>query len=113
MLQFVAKKLTEQFGNNNTYRIGGDEFVSFVIDGSTDEIRKKIDFVVKSAKEKQYYVSIGYDTGFCPDVDMNTLINRAEMHMYEEKKRFYRQKGIDRSIRVCTEKKEIFAERNS
>lgn len=104
MLQFVAEKMTEQFGNANTYRIGGDEFVSFVIDGDTDEIQKKIDKVVKSAKEKKYYVSVGYDTGFSPDLDMSILINRAEMHMYEEKKRFYQQKGLDRRIRVCAEK---------
>ena len=102
MLQFVAEKMEEQFGKNNTYRIGGDEFVSFVIDGCADEIQKKIDMVVESAKEKKYYVSIGYDTRSCSDMDMSTLINRAEMRMYEAKKQFYQQKGIDRRIRVCS-----------
>ena len=111
MLQFVAKKLVEQFGKSNTYRIGGDEFVSFVIDGCVDEIQKKIDMVVKSAKEKKYYVSIGYDTGFCSDMDMGTLINRAEMRMYEAKKRFYQQKGIDRRIRVCPGQDQILVSR--
>ena len=101
MLQFVAEKLVEQFGKNNTYRIGGDEFVSFVIDGCADEIQKKINMVVRSAKEHEYYVSIGYDTGFCSDMDMGSLINTAEMRMYAAKKQFYQQKGMDRRIRVC------------
>ena len=101
MLQFVAEKLVEQFGNNNTYRIGGYEFVSFVIDGCADEIQKKINMVVRSAKEHEYYVSIGYDTGFCSDMDMGSLINIAEMRMYAAKKQFYQQKGMDRRIRVC------------
>ena len=101
MLQFVAEKLVEQFGKNNTYRIGGDEFVSFVIDGCADEIQKKINMVVRSAKEQEYYVSIGYDTGFCSDMDMGSLINTAEMRMYAAKKQFYQQKGMDRRIRVC------------
>ena len=100
MLQFVAEKLVEQFGKNNTYRIGGDEFVSFVIDGCADEIQKKINMVVRSAKEQEYYVSIGYDTGFCSDMDMGSLINTAEMRMYAAKKQFYQQKGMDRRIRV-------------
>lgn len=100
MLQFVAKKMEEQFGKNNTYRIGGDEFVSFVIDGCADEIQKKINMVVRSAKEQEYYVSIGYDTSSSSDLDMSTLINSAEMRMYEAKKQFYQQKGIDRRIRV-------------
>ena len=100
MLQFVAKKMEEQFGKNHTYRIGGDEFVSFVIDGCADEIQKKINMVVRSAKEQEYYVSIGYDTSSSSDLDMSTLINSAEMRMYEAKKQFYQQKGIDRIIRV-------------
>ena len=100
MLQFVAKKMEEQFGKNHTYRIGGDEFVSFVIDGCADEIQKKINMVVRSAKEQEYYVSIGYDTSSSSDLDMSTLINSAEMRMYEAKKQFYQQKGIDRRIRV-------------
>ena len=57
--------------------------------------------VVRSAKEKEYYVSIGYDTGFCSDMDMGSLINTAEMRMYAAKKQFYQQKGMDRRIRVC------------
>ena len=84
-----------------SYRIGGDEFVSFVIDGCADEIQKKINMVVRSAKEQEYYVSIGYDTGFCSDMDMGSLINTAEMRMYAAKKQFYQQKGMDRRIRVC------------
>lgn len=32
MLKFVAGKSQEQFGKNDSYRIGGDEFVAFAVD---------------------------------------------------------------------------------
>lgn len=111
MLRFVAEKMEEQFGKNNTYRIGGDEFVSFVIDGNTDDIQKKIDMIVESAKERKYYVSVGYDTEFCADMDMGTLINSAEMRMYEAKKQFYQQKGLERRMRVCPGQEQIFGQK--
>ena len=99
MLQFVAEKLQEQFGKNDTYRIGGDEFVAFVMDGSTDEIQKKIDIAVKAVEEKNYHISIGYDIEDCLTVDMGTLINHTEKRMYEAKRLFYQQNGRDRSAR--------------
>ena len=100
MLRFVSEKLMELFGKNDTYRIGGDEFVVLVKDCSSDEILNKIDLLMKAVEEENYHLSIGYDTAFGFETDMDTLITNAEKHMYEAKKQFYQQKGIDRNIRV-------------
>lgn len=100
MLKFVAENLQKHFGKNNTYRIGGDEFVAFVIDCNSDEINKKIDIIVKTVEENTYYISIGSDTGLYPETDVNTLVKNAEKRMYEAKKLFYQQRGIERTVRV-------------
>ena len=99
MLRFVAENLREQFGKEDTYRIGGDEFVAFVTDCSSDDILKKIGLVTQAVEEHSYHISVGYETGFCPKIDMDELIKKSETHMYENKRQFYQQKGIDRRTR--------------
>ena len=99
MLRFVAENLRDQFGKEDTNRIGGDEFVAFATDCGSDEIQKKIDLVTRAVEAQSYHISVGYETGFCPEIDMNALIKKSEFHMYENKKQFYLQKGIDRRTR--------------
>ena len=41
MLQEVAKTIQKQFGEKNTYRIGGDEFVAFAMDEALETIQKR------------------------------------------------------------------------
>ena len=43
MLQFVGKTLQKEFGERNSFRIGGDEFVVLIIDENEEEIQAKID----------------------------------------------------------------------
>ena len=99
MLRFVAENLRDQFGKEDTYRIGGDEFVAFATYCGSDEIQKKIDLVTRAVEAQSYHISVGYETGLCPEIDMNALIKKSEVHMYENKKQFYLQKGIDRRTR--------------
>lgn len=99
MLQFIAGKMQEQFGSENTYRIGGDEFVSFLYDCSQKEIEKKLDAVVQAVEEKNYHISIGYDMGFCTEKEGPDLIKNAEKRMYEAKSLYYQKQGIQRGTR--------------
>lgn len=100
MLKFVAEKMRELFGKDDTYRIGGDEFVAFVIDGNPDEIEEKTYLAVRCAKERNYHIAVGCYTGFFPGTDMNTIIKNAEKLMYNDKRQFYRDMGIERNIRT-------------
>lgn len=99
MLQFVAKTLQEAFGEKNTFRIGGDEFVVLVIDEKEEVIKAKINHVQVLVEEESYHVSIGYSAGNTSETDIYMLISTAEKHMYEAKRLFYQQRGVDRRTR--------------
>ena len=99
MLRYIASVLQEQFGKKDTYRIGGDEFVVFITDVASEEIQKKMNEVIQSVEKENYHISVGHATQTYSSVDMNTLIKNAEKEMYEEKRRYYRERGIERRER--------------
>ena len=47
MLRYVGKTIQNEFGEMNSYRIGGDEFVVLLTDESEDRIRAKIEQIRK------------------------------------------------------------------
>ena len=99
MLQFVGKTLQKEFGEKNSFRIGGDEFVVLVIDEKEKIIQAKIDLVQALVEEESYHVSIGDSVGNISEMDISLLISTAEKHMYEAKQLFYKQRGVDRRAR--------------
>ena len=99
MLQFVGKTLQKEFGERNSFRIGGDEFVVLAIDEKEEVIQAKIDHMQMLVEEESYHVSIGYAIGNASETDVSWLVNTAEKHMYEEKHLYYQQRGIDRRAR--------------
>ena len=99
MLQFVGKTLQKEFGDKNSFRIGGDEFVVLVIDEKEKVIQAKIDRVQALIEEKSYHVSIGDSVGNISETDISLLISAAEKHMYEAKQLFYKQRDVDRRAR--------------
>lgn len=99
MLQFVGKTLQKEFGDKNSFRIGGDEFVVLVIDEKEKVIQAKIDRVQALIEEKSYHVSIVDSVGNISETDISLLISAAEKHMYEAKQLFYKQRGVDRRAR--------------
>lgn len=95
MLKTVATGLIKIFGAESSYRIGGDEFVSFTDSLSREETIKEISNLNKELSQKNYFVSFGIagsDEGFVLKTEM---IKAAEQRMYEEKKLFYQAKGIE------------------
>ena len=98
MLQEVAKTLQKEFGEKDTYRIGGDEFVACAMDAAQEAVEKKLTQINTHLSEQGYHVSIGICREEVP-VGMNCLIKQAETLMYEEKRRYYRQTGTDRRHR--------------
>lgn len=99
MLRFVAQVTQQQFGCQDTYRIGGDEFLAFVTDGTAADIEEKIRAIVAAAKEQHYTVSIGYATASHPNIDMAALVRDADQNMYQDKEAFYRQQEAARKVR--------------
>ena len=99
MLQFVGKTLQKEFGERNSFRIGGDEFVVLAIDEKEEVIQAKIDHMQMLVEEESYHVSIGYAIGNASETDVSWLVSTAEKHMYEAKQLYYQQRGVDRRAR--------------
>lgn len=98
MLRWVAKCLRRHFGSVDTYRIGGDEFVGFCFDLEEEQIREKLNVMCAQITEKNYHVSVGmeYQKG---QMDIQTLVTRAEEQMYENKREYYRRDGDESKAR--------------
>ena len=90
MLRRVALYISKIWGDENSYRIGGDEFVVFVFDKEKDEITGDVDGFGKALNTYGYSASVGYarETGKVDDIQ--DLIRDAETEMYKAKKNHYK-----------------------
>ena len=52
MLRYVGKTIQNEFGEMNSYRIGGDEFVALLTDESEDRIRVKIEQIREQVEKR-------------------------------------------------------------
>ena len=101
MLRYVGRTIQHEFGEMNSFRIGGDEFVVLLTDESEDRIRAKMEQIRKQVKKESYHVSIGCSVGNTSDKNISSLIVEAEKRMYEDKRLYYQNSGIDRRARIC------------
>lgn len=99
MLKFIAASMQEEFGKSSTYRIGGDEFVAFIVDKSAAEVQRHITAFEARLEKEGYCCSLGYAGMQRPDIDVNKLINEAEGKMRAEKACFYQQPQSTRETR--------------
>lgn len=99
MLKFVGHTMQDILGAEDTYRIGGDEFVSFVADKDEEELLKKIDKLTKLVEEQEYHISVGLQVEKKGDFEMVSLIKQAEVKMYKAKEEYYSRSGMDRRRR--------------
>lgn len=99
MLRFVAERMREHFGMEHTYRIGGDEFVSFVPDYPEQDLAGRLRALQQAVEGEGYHISVGCITAQRDKMDMTDMIRDAETHMYQAKKQYYAEKGIIRDIR--------------
>jgi diguanylate cyclase (GGDEF)-like protein len=98
MLKFIANEVRKQFGVKDTYRIGGDEFVAFAIDGDEEAVERKVRELVSQVEEKGYHTAVGYEVMNHSELDVNQLIVQAESKMYKDKSEYY--KNHDRRART-------------
>lgn len=99
MLNAVARALLDTFDPENTYRIGGDEFVVACPDASPEETRQRMAEVAAVLSKQGYDISTGIEVGNKATLDMEALVKQAEVGMYEEKEAYYQQEGHDRRQR--------------
>lgn len=101
MLREVAEGMQRCFGQEHTYRVGGDEFVAFRVDGQPEDVIGEINRLGQALDEKGYHVSFGTAAREKAqgDLDMQALVNEAEANMFAAKRQFYRQSENDRRSR--------------
>lgn len=105
MLASVADTLKESFGANNSYRIGGDEFV--VLADWQDEalVMEKVAAAKAQLDAMDYHISAGWS--FCPDGNfLQRTIKAAEKAMYADKERYYKEQGREKKNRQMNHKLE-------
>ena len=96
MLKTVAAKVRDIFGEEYSYRVGGDEFVAFAMDKSAEEMRALIHKLVQEVDEAGYSVAVGTATHSAGGIDMEVLVKPAETRMYLAKEEHYRLAGKTR-----------------
>ena len=96
MLKTVAAKVRDIFGEEYSYRVGGDEFVAFAMDKSAEEMRALIHKLVQEVDEAGYSVAVGTATHSAGGIDMEVLVKSAETRMYLAKEEHYRLAGKTR-----------------
>ena len=100
MLRTVARAVIGQFGQENTFRIGGDEFVAFCMDAPIEEVRDRIRAIIRDVTDAGYSVSVGAARQDKDELDTRGLVKEAETYMYKEKRRYYEQGEHDRRNRI-------------
>lgn len=96
MLKFIANEIKTFFGEELTFRVGGDEFVIFVPDHDEKDIKRRLDKMIKNIEKAGYHVATGMATMRVDHLSMETLIKTADNKMYQEKKRYYNDSAHDR-----------------
>lgn len=92
MLKNIAGEIKREFGEESTYRIGGDEFLIFVTGKTREEVLEMAAKVQQAAREKGYDVSVGVQ--WTEKVaSVSRLMKEAEWQMYADKERYYRERG--------------------
>ena len=101
MLREVASVMRHCFGEEHTYRIGGDEFVAFRMDVQPEEVFLEVEQIAQELDRKRYHVAFGVavQDRSQGDIDMRELVKEAEDNMFSAKRDFYRRPEHNRRSR--------------
>lgn len=89
MLKTVAKEMRNIFGEEDTYRLGGDEFLAFALDWTEEDCNRALEKLKNRLEAEHYVVSFGVKSAEVKNINMEKLVLEAEQLMYQEKKKYY------------------------
>ncbi|MBO4347877.1 MAG: GGDEF domain-containing protein [Lachnospiraceae bacterium] len=93
LIRFIANSLVKLWGVDNTFRIGGDEFIAFDSDKDVNKCLEKISVLKQKTADRKYSISVGYSHIGDSGTNIQELITSAEKMMYEEKKKHHENAG--------------------
>ena len=92
MLKFIADTLKVTFGDDMTYRIGGDEFVVFLKNIKSGDLQNRLSVFGETLMINNYHASVGICSGD-ESITLDEIVKTAEKNMYEDKKKYYESIG--------------------
>ncbi len=95
LIKRVSGCLTDVFGAENVYRMGGDEFAIYSFDDSIQIFEEKIDKIRHMIIQNGDSIALGYSYAQGGDPNYTARRIEADNRMYDEKREFYRD-GKDR-----------------
>lgn len=98
-LRKTASIFEQQFGRENSYRIGGDEFVAPIPDKNEKKIRESMEQIYKEIEDAGFSVSMGMADLKKNEIDMKKLIKMAADEMSDRKRKYYQNAEHDRRSR--------------
>ncbi len=98
MLKKAADSLTGYFGIEETFRIGGDEFVVLCGNVGRKEIEERIEGIAAKMEKAGYSLSVGLEWRES-DFDIREMILAAETAMQAHKEAYYSSQGGERQRR--------------
>ncbi len=99
MIRAVAQQIRERLGSQRAYRVGGDEFVAFILDGEEEQVDRQIQAMSGALEGQGYPVSVGAAWASAPVGDLEALVKAAEKRMYAAKGAYYQNPKNDRRAR--------------
>ncbi len=94
-LKKMADVISEAFGRENSYRVGGDEFVALYRGGGEETFEQRINNLRNIIVNSEYSFAIGYQ--YSDDAGaIDEIIKTADEKMYLDKKFFYRNRESGR-----------------
>lgn len=101
MLTFIAEQTMALASEDYAFRIGGDEFLCFLLDPSMN-LEEECEAFKRVVEKEGFHASLGFEIAHRPvEEDMPKLIRAAEKKMYEDKRQFYERTGCDRRKADC------------
>ena len=92
MLLFIAHTLKDVFYGQKIYRLGGDEFLVFCRNLSQEEIKKNLDLFLEQLATRDYHIAFGVSFR-SQNTNTEEMVKEAEIRMYENKAKYYQNKG--------------------
>lgn len=76
------------------YRIGGDEFAIICRKASEEDVSALVSRIKSNISETKYHCSIGFC--YCEDEarDIEDMLRKSDMMMYDDKKRYYEENNL-------------------
>ncbi|MCR4890735.1 MAG: diguanylate cyclase [Lachnospiraceae bacterium] len=93
LIHNAASSMAAIFGENNVYRIGGDEFLAIIRGFDKEENEKNLNRIRQLMAEKDGSISLGYASSCNRNIAISDLVKEADAMMYREKQEYHRIHG--------------------